>query len=153
MEYTDLQFRLHRDVADKANAICARHGVQLADVLRGVVTRIATEGSLPSQAVTHHAAGQTPLPFDRYDARLWDALQLSINAELAVELLAACIADCSAQLAEIDPARKPHRELADRLERKRREALQLRQTLDVNDADAVAAVLRAYGRSTRPEAE
>lgn len=144
MEYTDLRFMLHRELLDRANAVCARHGVQLADVLRGVVTRIATEGSLPSQGKLHPSLASNRLPFDEYDPRLWDPLLLSINAELAVTLLAAFIADCSAQLAETDPARKPHKALMEQLRAKRDDAIRRRQTLDAQNPEAVAEVLHRY---------
>jgi antitoxin component of RelBE/YafQ-DinJ toxin-antitoxin module len=136
---------LHRDLLERANAVCTRHGVQLADVLRGVVTRIATEGRLPTVGSTPSSPSTARLPFDEYDPRLWHSLQTSINAELAIELLASFIADCSAQLAETDPARRPHKELAEQLRAQRDDAIRRRQSLDIEDPQAIAEVLRTYG--------
>jgi hypothetical protein len=145
MEFSDIRFRLHRGLLDKANAVCARHGVELADVLRGVVTSIAVSGALPTPSGTKAPADTARLPFDDYDPRLWEAHHRPLRAELALELLASFIADCSAQLAETDDNRKPHAALAEQLVAKREEAIRIRRTLNVSDPGAVDNVLKAYG--------
>jgi antitoxin component of RelBE/YafQ-DinJ toxin-antitoxin module len=42
-----VRFRIDPTIRDKAAKVCAGHGLELNDVLRAIVTKIAKEGKVP----------------------------------------------------------------------------------------------------------
>lgn len=145
-----IRFRIDPQVRDKAAAVCADLGHELNDVLRTVVTRIAQEGTLPfSLGLVAREPAARPAPFSDYDDRLWAPVRPQIDAELALSLLAAFIADCSTVLDEQEHVDEPDLELVARLTREREQALRLRRELDVSDDGAVRRAIAYYGPRVR----
>ncbi|MBS0449634.1 MAG: type II toxin-antitoxin system RelB/DinJ family antitoxin [Proteobacteria bacterium] len=141
---TDLvRFRIDAALREKAARVCADLGLELHDVLRTVISRIARDGTLPfeADATAPHAPG-TPRPFADYDQRLWSGLKPQIDAEVALTLLVRYIAERSAQLAAVSPAGDS--EQIARLAQERGDALALRRSLDLSDPEAVARVIARY---------
>jgi antitoxin component of RelBE/YafQ-DinJ toxin-antitoxin module len=57
-----VRFRIDPTIRDRAAKVCAGHGLELNDVLRAIVTKIAKEGKVPIGA---EAAARPPAPSDR----------------------------------------------------------------------------------------
>src|SRR5436309_14992587 len=96
-----VRFRINPELREKAAKVCADLGLELNDVLRAFVTRIARDGALPfdlGSAATPPEPGHTP--FHDYDARLWSSIKPQIDAEVAIGLLARFIAHCSTRIDE-----------------------------------------------------
>lgn len=145
-----VRFRIDPELRDKAAKVCADLGLELNDVLRTFVTRVARDGALPFDLTTVPARpepGQTP--FHDYDARLWLPIKPQIDAEVAIGLLARFIADCSTQIDEASTGAAPNTGLVARLTRDRNEARKLRGNLDVSDGAAVSRVIDKYGPLVR----
>jgi len=148
-----VRFRVNPDLREKAAKVCANLGVELNDVLRTLVTRIARDGALPfdlgtppPQPVPDHT------PFQEYDARLWSPIKPQVDAEVAIALLARFIADCSTRIDEAADGGATDPELVARLTRDRDDARKLRRDLNVSDAGAVSDVLDKYGPLVRARA-
>jgi DNA-damage-inducible protein J len=144
-----VRFRVDPDLRDKAAQVCAELGLELPDVLRAFVTRIASDGALPfdlSNRATRLETAQQP--FQDYEAGLWSPIKPQVDAEVALTLLARFIARCTAQLEDAEEATDTTRlkpELTDRLIKDRDDARKMRDALDVSDAVAVAKVISTYG--------
>jgi len=143
------RFRINPALRDQAMQVCARLGVELADVLRALVTRIAHDGAIPF--VMPSAESPTaPASPPSTDERLWTSMRAQVEAEVALALLARFIADCSTAIDE--QVNATDRERFARLSEQRDEARRLRRELDVTDADAVRSVLQKYGPLVRSSA-
>jgi DNA-damage-inducible protein J len=141
-----IRFRIDPAIHDKAAKVCAELGLELNDVLRLLVTRIARDRAIPfdfGAAPPQPSPDQTP--FHEYDPRLWRSIRPQIDAEVALALLGRFIADCSTRIDEESGREKPDRPLVARLTEQRDEARRLRLDLVVTDEDAVAAILQKYG--------
>jgi addiction module RelB/DinJ family antitoxin len=139
------RFRINPALRDQAMQVCARLGVELSDVLRAVVTRIAHDGAIPF-AMPAAESPTAPASPPSTDERLWASMRSQVEAEVALALLARFIADCSTT---IDEQVTNDRERTARLSEQRDEARRLRRELDVTDADAVRTVLQKYGPLVR----
>jgi antitoxin component of RelBE/YafQ-DinJ toxin-antitoxin module len=150
MDFEFVRFRVNPEIHAIAHAVCERLGLPLNDVLRALVTRIATDGSVPFDLDgRRQPSALTPVPFQEYEPALWSGLKPSIEAELALELLAHFIADCSARIDEASGYDPAHQELTATVSTQRAEAIQLRNSLNLADTAAVAAVLNKYGDLVR----
>ena len=148
-----VRFRINPELREKAAKVCADLGLELNDVLRALVTRIARDGALPfdlGAAPTQPEPGHTP--FHDYDARLWSSIKPQVDAEVAIGLLARFIADCSMRIDEGADGGVPDPELVARLTKDRDDARKLRSDLDVSDAVAVSHVIHKYGPLVRARA-
>lgn len=128
------RFRVDPQQLAEAREVCARLGIELADVLRAMVARIAGDGAIPFELPPPTAADD---PFDTLDERLWSPLKHTLQAEAALALIDRTIADAAARLdADALPpeTRARWRSALD-------EARRQRETLDVTDADAVRQVI------------
>jgi len=142
-------FRINPELREKAAAVCAGLGLELNDVLRALVTRIARDGTLPFELATTPLAQVTPTPFRDYDPRLWTSIKPQVDAEVALNLLARYIAQCSCRLDQAQVSGTVDSKLVASLKKDRAAALKLRTTLDVADADAVRQILDHYGSQVR----
>jgi len=143
------RFRINPALRAQAMQVCARLGVELADVLRALVTRIAHDGAIPF-AMPAAESPTAPASPPSTDERLWTSMRAQVEAEVALALLARFIADCSTTIDEQVNAND--RERFARLTEQRGEARRLRRELDVTDADAVRSVLQKYGPLVRSSA-
>lgn len=144
-----VRFRIDPQLRDQAAAVCTSHGMELPDLLRLVVTRIARDGAIPAGLLDQAGRRTEQAPFLEYDARLWTRLQPQLSAEVALALLSRFIADCSTWLDEAKQQSKPDRPKVKLLEAERAGALRLRQSLDVTNAEQVSEVLQTYGPKVR----
>ena len=145
-----VRFRINPELREKAATVCADLGLELNDVMRAFVTRIARDGAIPFDLGTAPAPpepGHTP--FHDYDARLWSPIKPQIDAEIAIGLLARFIADCSTRIDEAAVGAAPDTELVMRLTRDRDEARKLRRDLNVSDGVAISQVIAKYGPLVR----
>ena len=142
------RFRINPALRDQAMQVCARLGVELADVLRALVTRIAHDGAIPFAMSAAESPTATASP-PSTDERLWTSMRSQVEAEVALALLARFIADCSTA---IDEQVNTDRERIVRLTEQRDEARRLRRELDVTDANAVRSALQKYGPLVRSSA-
>lgn len=145
-----IRFRIDPAIRETAEEVCSGLGLELNDVLRATVMRIARDGALPFEIGA--GAAQPPveaIPFYNYDERLWGSLKPHIDAEVALAILARFIADCSTKLDEQTSSSRPDEAAMATLTAQRDEARRWRRELDVADAAAVAAVLEHYGPLVR----
>jgi RelB antitoxin len=147
-----IRFRVEPAVREAAVAACAKLGLELNDVLRALVTRIARDGDLPFELIaTPSAPPSEPTPFQDYEPRLWKSLRPRVDAEVALALLGRFIAKCTARLDDLSQQDARDAELVARVSADRQEALRRRDALDVTDAGSIAQVLSTYGPRVRKE--
>ncbi len=138
------RFRIDPAVRDTAAQACARLGIELSDVLRALVARIARDGRIPFDLGSERSA-QEPSPLPLLDAPPWTALAAQVEADVLLAVLARFIADCSTRIDEQSSSANPDRQALARLTESRDNARASRRTLDVTDREAVRAALRHYG--------
>lgn len=139
-----VRFRVDGELRQRAAKVCARQGLELHDVLRAFVTRIARDDTLPADLTVAESHGAGPTPFGDYDAQRWTGIKPRVDAEVALALLARYIADCSTRIDEAANG-APDRETITRLTKDRDDARRLRRNLDVSDPAAIREVIDKYG--------
>ncbi len=145
-----IRFRVDSELHERATKVCADIGVDLTEVLRATITRIARDGELPFPlGLEVRESFPSQVPFQNYGGRLWGALKPQIDAEVAIALLARFIADCSTRIDEAGTTDKKAPEVIEQLTAERTEARRLKRELNVADAEAVARVLETYGALLR----
>jgi addiction module RelB/DinJ family antitoxin len=149
MEGEIIRFRVDPGVKEKVAAVCEKLGFDLSEVLRAVMGRIAETGTLPIELDSSDEPRSQRAPFGEYSERLWRDYRY-VDAEVALTLLDAFIARSAAQLDAEHSDAAPNPGTIETLQRVIREARQLSQTLDPDDAEALAAVLAAYGPQPAP---
>lgn len=152
METELIRFRIDPQLAQQAEQVCAAAGFELRDVLRFLVTRIARTGVIASDLADAGASEARQRPFYDYDERLWADLKPSIDAEVALALLARFVADCSTRLDEAEQGEPVDRRIINELAQARDEARVLKRGLDVTDAAAVQRILERFGPLVRSNA-
>lgn len=146
MESRYLRLQLDAEVCARAEAVCARKGADLVDVLRALVSQIAQSDTIPDTlAASPRSLTAEEAPFSRYDNDLWSASRTLVDADLALSVLDQFIAQRAHQLLEAKANRSPDVSLIARLEAERKQALGARALLNPDDADGIAQILRAYG--------
>lgn len=140
-----VRFRVDAAVKDKVTEVCEKLGFDLSDVLRAFMARIAEDGTLPFDMGVAAVARTQRAPFAEYSERLWREYK-HVDAEVALALLSRFIADRSERIDAEASERRPNAEVLAQLRQELAEARSLAQSLDPQDADAVAAVLATYGQ-------
>ncbi len=144
-----VRFRVDPERRDRAAQVCAGLGVELNDVLRALVTRIAHEGTIPFDVAPAAAPARQPAPDPAsppdYGERWWSALKPQLDAERAMDLLSRFIAECSAQLDPPAGTAPPTLEQLVAWTQARADARRLQRELDVGDAAAVRRIIDTYG--------
>jgi addiction module RelB/DinJ family antitoxin len=96
-----IRFRINADIKRQAANVCADLGIELNDLLRRFVTRVASEGKSP---IDVPAPAQPPSNrvalFGDYDERAWGAVMALGDEEFATVCLMSYIAECDRQLHE-----------------------------------------------------
>jgi len=150
MDIEIIRFKIDPTLREAAAKVCGDLGLELNDVLRAFVTRIARDGRLPFELATLAPSPPgRPGPFEQYDPRLWSTVRPPVDADIAVSLLARFVAACSRELDELSHARSRDEARAAQLRRDRAAALDLRRGLDVTDAEAIRRVIATYGPLVR----
>lgn len=148
-----IRFRIDPKLAQQAEQVCAAAGLELRDVLRIVVARMGREGTLPFDPRSASVVEARGRPFYEYNERLWADLKPSIDAEVALALLARFIADCSTRLDEAEHTEHLDPQVMEELMFAREEARTIKASLDVTDAVAVRHVLDRFGPLVRSSAD
>lgn len=150
MDFEFIRFRIDPAIHEKAAKACSRLGLEVNDVLRALVTRIARDGTVPFDiGASAPPPARERTSFHDYDPALWGTIKPRVEAEAALSLLMRFIADCSFRIDEEAAQRSPNRDLLDRLRDQHAEAKRLLRELDVNDRHAVNQLLQKYGSLLR----
>lgn len=145
MDYEFIRFRIDPAIHKKAADACSRLGIELNDVLRALVTRIARDSSVPFDLGAAPPRAPERTPFHDYDPRLWASLKPRVDAEAALSLLMRYIADCTTRIDEEVNLRHANQDLLTRLDRERMEARRLLRAFDASDTKAIDHILETYG--------
>lgn len=138
------RFRVNPEVRQRAAEVCIRHGHELSDVLRQLLSHIAREGAIPFQLPSEqHDYASSPLTSD--DERLWLVMKPQLECEVAVGLLDRFIAICTTILDQAAETTGISQDSLPELVSQREAARRDRALLDVTDKAAVLAVLDKYG--------
>ena len=139
-----VRFRVDRALKAHAEQLCASLGMELNDVLRILVRRIAMEGAIPFDL---NRPNQSPsdarAPFDRYGPFLQEDLA-HLKAESVLTLLATFAANRARRIAVERRQAKPNQNKIDQLRREATEAMHLRRSLDVKDDALLALVEKRF---------
>jgi antitoxin component of RelBE/YafQ-DinJ toxin-antitoxin module len=138
------RFRVDPEVRQRAAAVCIRHGHELSDVLRKLLSHIADVGVIPFEMPSgKRDASSAQLTSD--DERLWVTMAPQLETEVAVGLLDRFIAMCTTILDQAAETRGIPQDSLRALVSQREAARRDRASLDVTDKAAVLAVLDKYG--------
>jgi addiction module RelB/DinJ family antitoxin len=149
-----IRFRIDASLRAQASDVCNSLGLDLNDVLRALVARIARDGALPFdlQAPSVSAAG--PTPFATYDMRLWASLAPIADAEAAMTMLAVYVARCGNAIDDEYQRAAADNGRIELLTQQLHEAQRAQQELDLTDPAVAARVLATYrARLTELEAQ
>lgn len=138
-ELTFIRFRIAEDERARAEGVCLEHGIDLHDLLRAVVRRIALEKTIPEDFRPRGQPQRESVPFvggTPFLAR--DVAHL--RAERVFGLLAEFIAQRSREIAEERDKREPDAQQLDQWSKELRAAVKYHRTLDPDDADLVGSV-------------
>jgi addiction module RelB/DinJ family antitoxin len=139
-----IRFRLEADLKARAEAVCIKQGLELNDVLRALVRRIAFEDAIPFDLnPTYRVAESPPQPFDR-DADDLDEDVSQLRAEAVLSLLVSFVADRARRMAAEKKKSRPNRDTLARWEQQSQSALAYRRTLDTQDEASLAAIEREF---------
>lgn len=139
MEGELIRLRVEASVKARALEVCEKLGFDLAEVLRAFLTRLAEEGRLPFD-LDLPSQDAPRAPFSAYAERLWRAFK-PVDAEVALALLAETMAGCAQAIDAERSAAQPDAGRIGALEAQLATARETANSLDPDDADAVAAVL------------
>ena len=147
-----IRFRIDREIAEKAQEMATRRGMELPDVMRMMLTRAVRIGdfSIDQDRVQEAAPSYGERPFAAYDPRYWDRLKDELDAEAALALLHRAIAERTAWLDENRKPRSADVGLLERVREERDEACRLLAAFDPDDKDAVAMVFRRFTTGMPP---
>jgi antitoxin component of RelBE/YafQ-DinJ toxin-antitoxin module len=142
------RFRVNPEVRDRAAETCVRHGHELSEVLRQLLSHLANEGVIPFP-MSSGQRDDVNQPLTSEDERLWLTMKPQLEAEVAVGLLDRFIATCTTILDQAAETTRSPREALPELVSQREAARRDRASLDVTDTAAVLAVLDKYGPLVR----
>lgn len=131
-----IRFRVDRDLKRAAEAVCAGLDLDLNDVLRSIVRRIAHERALPFEVNTPPRPQPGKVPFAEYNDFLKRDLA-HLKGELTLGMLATFIADRTKRIAEARGDPQVDAKLQARWERELRDAAAYHRTLDTRDTALV----------------
>ena len=133
-----VRFRIEGDLKSRAEEVCARYGLELNDVMRTLVRRIALDDSIPfDMNAPGRIAEPSGSPFDRYGAFLTEDLA-HLKAKSVISLSGSYIANRARRMATERHKARPNRAHVARWKSEVQEALQYRRTLDTKDQKLVA---------------
>lgn len=128
-----VSLRIERDLKKRAEEICARTGMDLTDVIRTLVRRIAIDGAIPFDLDTPGRVEEPPAPpYGRYSDFLTDDLA-HVKADSVIVLLSSFAADRAHRVATERRKSRPNREKINRWEAEARDAMKHRRTINTKD--------------------
>jgi hypothetical protein len=140
-----VRFMIDAEIHAKAVKACAELDLELSDVLRSLVIRIARDGPESLNIGSPTARPQTgAMPFQDYDAR-WRPLKRELDADVAFALVTRVIAERLAAIDEESTQRTPDQAVLARWATELDEARRMRSELHQGDPDAVARIADKYG--------
>ena len=131
-----LRCAIDREVLAAAEKVCEGLDLNLTEVLRECVRRIAVDGAIPFELGSAARISGDLVPLTRTNAFL-EADLAPLKAELLLGLLGTFIAVRTPRLEAARAAPEPDAKRIARWERELREAITYHRTLDVNDAPLV----------------
>ena len=151
MESPIIRFRIDRAIAKEAYRMAAELGMELPDVMRMMLTKAVRlrRFSIDQDQDAPYRFAANPTVED-YEARYWDPLNASLDAELALALLHRTIADLTQSLDEGLARAVPDVSRLERLRDERDAACKLLADFDPMSATEVAQILDRYGPPAHP---
>ena len=144
LETEMVRFRIEGELKKRAEHACARRGMELNDVLRTLVRRIALDGAIPfDMNAPASVAEPGGTPFDRYGEFLTQDLA-HLKAESVISLLASFVANRARLIATENRKVRPNRAKLSKWESEAREAMNYRRTMNTKDAKVVAKVEKKF---------
>jgi hypothetical protein len=134
-----LRYAVDRDLFEAAEKVCTDLELDLIEVMRELLRRIALERAIPFELGTAVRIQGDAAPFTRYSAFL-EADLAPLEPELVLARLGTFIAERSARIAEANAAPEPDEEQIASWTRELDEAIALHRTLDVRDTALLARV-------------
>jgi hypothetical protein len=139
-----VRFRIEGDLKKRAEDACAQRGMELNDVLRTLVRRIALDGAIPfDMNAPGRVAEPGGTPFDRYGEFLTQDLA-HLKAESVISLLASFVANRARLIATEKRKARPIRANLSKWESEAREAMNYRRTMNTKDDKLVAKVEKKF---------
>jgi DNA-damage-inducible protein J len=139
-----IRFRIEEDIKARAENICARLGMEMNDVLRTLVRRIALDKAIPfDMHTTFRVEEPSRSPFDRYGQFLTDDLA-HLKAEAVISLLWIFAAKRARQIALENRKPRPNRKQITKWETEAEEAMEYSRTMDTRDDKLVAKVEQRF---------
>ncbi|MET0657153.1 MAG: hypothetical protein ABW110_03220 [Steroidobacteraceae bacterium] len=153
-----IRFRLDREIAERAQRMAAKRGLDLPDIMRMMLTKAVRLGDFSiDQEQPPRAAPTEPRTATAYEPRYWADALAALDAEVALAVLHQAIADRTAWLDEGLASRKPDLTRLEIVRNERNEACDLLASFDPKDAAAVARILERFSPDSAsgpaPEAE
>jgi addiction module RelB/DinJ family antitoxin len=134
-----IRFRIEEDIKARAENICARLGMEMNDVLRTLVRRIALDKAIPfDMHTTFRVEEPSRSPFDLTD----DLAHL--KAEAVISLLWIFAAKRARQIALENRKPRPNRKQNTKWETEAEEAMEYSRTMDTRDDKLVAKVEQRF---------
>jgi addiction module RelB/DinJ family antitoxin len=153
MESGLVRFMVDPEIRARAEQVCAHLGLDLNEVLRAFLVRVARDGKLPfaPEPASQPDRRDRPAPFSTYDPRAWAPLAPVLNAELAVEVLDHVVASSMAQIQAARAAgiSSDEKQAAERLAG----ASTARLALEPSDNNAIASLLNTFAAQLAPPTE
>ena len=139
-----VNFRVDPDVKTRAEAICKSIEMDLVQVMRILLRRIATEEAIPFD-LNAPARAPTParVPFDRYGTFLEHDLK-HLKAESVISLLAGFVAKRARQMATERAKSRPNTKKIEQWNTEAMEAMTLRRSIDTNDEALLARTEKRF---------
>jgi len=139
-----VRFRIEGELKKRAEAVCARTGMDLNDVLRTLVRRIVTDGAIPFDVNTSgRVAEPRGVPYAQYGEFLTEDLA-HLKAESAISLLASFAADRAHRIATEKRKARPNRANLKRWAAEARDAMNYRRTMNTRDDKLVSKVEKKF---------
>jgi len=144
LETEMVRFRIEGDLKKRAEHACARRGMELNDVLRTLVRRIALDGAIPfDMNAPARVTEPGGTPFDHYGEFLTQDLA-HLKAESVISLLASFVANRARLIATENRKARPNRAKLTKWESEAREAMNHRRTMNTKDAKVVTKVEKKF---------
>jgi antitoxin component of RelBE/YafQ-DinJ toxin-antitoxin module len=151
MESPIIRFRIDRAIAKEAYRMAAELGMELPDVMRMMLTKAVRLRSFSIDQDQDAPSRPAAIPpVEDYEARYWDPLNASLDAELALALLHRTIADLTTSLDEGLALAAPDVRRLEGIRGERDAACKLLADFDPMSATEVAQILARYGPPAHP---
>jgi antitoxin component of RelBE/YafQ-DinJ toxin-antitoxin module len=144
-----VRFMVDPEMRARAEQVCVRNGVDLNEVLRALVIRIARDGQIPSVAAETAPiqTGAAATPFSSFDSRAWSTVVPAVQAELALELIDRLVALGTRELYPIAGSSSGGGASLSIAMEQLRQANAAREALGSDDQDRINVLLEALAQN------